>query len=161
MHCKAVKVDDDEEKEGVYGRGDGPVGPQRPSVCLFAGFMPFLPHLFQSRSNWSFQFGALESFESLTAFSGINIIGMWPCNVAFVCQKIFECNDDCLCWQSKANGLGRQSFVSWVELIIFDGLLFVDSCQGLMMGATSIFNRKDGHGCHILLPLHPGRQTGK
>ena len=40
-----------------------------------------------------------ETLESLESFSlvSIYIVGMWPCNVAFVCQKVCEynCNDDC------------------------------------------------------------------
>ena len=131
-------------------------------VCAFLQVLCLSYHTF-------FSHGQIDLFNSgpwnrLKAWrhSLVSIyIGMWPCNVAFVCQKIFECNDDCLCWQSKANGLGRQSFVSWVELIIVDGLPFVDNCQSLMMGATSMFSRKEGHGCHILLLLHPGRQTDR
>ena len=141
----------------VNGEGDGPVGPQRTSVWRFcrvyafpAPFSVTVKLIFWIRRPWNHLKAWRHSLVSI-------YIGMWPCNVAFVCQKIFECNDDCLYRESKANGFGSQSFVSWVELIIFDGLLFVDSCQSLMMGATSMFNRKDGHGCHILLPLHPGR----
>ena len=47
-----------------------------------------------------------------------------------------------------------------VELIIVDGFLFVDSCQSVMMGATSMFKRKEGHGYRRnFLPLYPGRHT--
>ena len=37
----------------------------------------------------------------------------------------------------------------------------MDSCQSLMKGARSMIDRKEGHSCRILLPLHPLRQTDK